>query len=69
MGMAQFIIVLAIAMYILYRFRRKGQEIDRQNRAKATAKRKAIEERNRVRELEERVEGLEDMLIDQSIDD
>lgn len=69
MGMAQFIIVLAIAMYILYRFRRKGQEIDRQNRAKATAKRKAIEERNRVRELEERVEELEDMLIDQSIDD
>lgn len=67
--MAQFIIVLAIAMYILYRFRRKGQEIDRQNRAKATAKRKAIEERNRVRELEERVEELEDMLIDQSIDD
>lgn len=69
MGMAQFIIVLAIAMYILYRFRRKGQEIDRQNRAKATAKRKAIEERNRVRELEERVEELEDMLIDQNLDD
>lgn len=67
--MAQFIIVLAIAMYILYRFRRKGQEIDRQNRAKATAKRKAIEERNRVRELEERVEELEDMLIDQNLDD
>lgn len=64
--MGGFIIILVIVAVIMMKFKSKGREIDRsieaEKRRKAEAIRKA-NEKNRVKELEERVDELEDMLI------